>query len=102
MIALGVESLLKYFCAEFAFFTLPIVNPIFKIVIKKIITVLINYTELGAYFIYVDNFTQEQAAKFQEAAQKNKEAQANGTDEQKKIAEQELIARARDLVKYSR
>jgi hypothetical protein len=102
LINIGTEGVMGFLTANVPFFALPVVRQITKIIVGKIISLAVNETELGLYFIHVDQYTKEQSDKFKEAAQKNAEAQANGSEEERRLAEEELINRARDLIRFNR
>lgn len=92
---------MTYLRAHLPFLNLPVIRNITKAFIEFIIQILVDKTELGAYFIYSDMLTSEQAKKFGEAAKKNQEIQESGTDEEKRLAQLELINRARDLIRLN-
>jgi hypothetical protein len=62
-----------------------------SLVVEKIITIVVNYTDLGLYFIHIDLKTAAQARDFEEAAKLNKESPSEEN-------RQKLIDAARKLI----
>ncbi len=102
LVTIGTNGVMTFLAIEVPFFAFPVVNKVTRLIVEKVIEIAIRYTELGAYFLYVDQYTAAQSDAFSNAAKKNLEAQRNGTAEQKKQAEMELINRTRDLIKFKR
>lgn len=100
LVRIGTEGVMSALVTAAPFFGLPVIHTITKYVVESILKFVVNETELGAYFLYVDRYTKAQAGRFEEAALKNQEAQKYGTEEEKRLAEEELIRRARELIKY--
>lgn len=67
----------------------------------KIMTILVDNGEVGAFFIYTNFNVDSQGRSFMEAAIKNHNVQINGTDQEKKIAEENLKDAFRKLVRFS-
>lgn len=93
---------MEYIQLHVPFLRLPVIREIAEWLVGKIIEILVNKTELGLFFIYVDSITDEQRRKLNEAATKNKEAQASGSEDDRRLAEAELIAAARNLLRFNR
>lgn len=102
LIKLGTEQALQYLVTKFPFFGLPIVYQLASFFITKLLAVVITETELGLHFVYFDNYTREQADKFETAAKAHADAVTKGDQDAIKAKERELIDAARDLIKYGR
>lgn len=95
----GTRGVMTFLVLKLPFLNNPILNKLATLVVNKILEIAVFHTELFAYSIYVDDFTDDQADALKEAAWKNEEVQQNGTEEEKLKAEKELIDRARELIK---
>lgn len=98
-LAMGKEAVLKAIAAKVPFFVTPIINPITALIVQKILKIFINETEFAAFFLYIDTRTSHQGELFSQMAYKNYLAQRNGTDEEKRIAEQNLISAFRNFAR---
>lgn len=72
-----------------------------QFVLKKLLTFLLNETELAAFFIYVDFRTSSQGRTYYDAIKDYKVAQETGSDKDKKRAETNLKNSFRELVRLS-
>ncbi len=97
----GKKAVVGFLVEKFAFFSLPIVNPLLKMVVEKILTILIQNAEMLAFFTYTDFRVAQQGKAFEEAALKNHLAQQGGSDDEKKRAEELLITSLRTFVRIS-
>jgi hypothetical protein len=70
---------------------LPIINVVIKFILKRILSFVVNSGETSAFFLYIDTRVNAQATEFENAAMKNREAQLHGSEEEKRIAEANLI-----------
>jgi hypothetical protein len=103
VIELGTRAVMSYLCVQFPFLNVPILKWIAGLVVGKVLTVAVKYTELGIYFIHVDVMTSQQAKHFEEAAGKLEKARTDGkTPEEIKALEEECIDRARELIRFGR
>lgn len=98
---IGTNGLYTLLVTAVPFFKLPIIGTITEIIIKKIVSTLVNLTELQIFFIYIDMRTAKQAKEFESAAAINRRIQESGTAEEKKNAEATLINAFRNFVKLS-
>lgn len=96
----GSRSVMAYLASQSSFFTLPIVNPVVGFFVSTIIRIALERGELALFFYYIDMRVSRQGREFEEAAVKNLEAQKNGTDEEKKIAEKNLVDKFRALTRF--
>jgi hypothetical protein len=81
-------------------FSLPVIGPISFWIIQKVLTVAAIKSETQAFFYYVDIRTDEQASDFVQAAEdywRNKD----GDPDKESASEAILLARFRDLAKFS-
>lgn len=91
LVRIGTDGVMTYLTAQIPFFSLPIVRYFTKIIVENIISIVVNYTELGVYFIHIDLKTAAQAKDFEQAAKLNKEAPSAES-------RQKLIDAARKLI----
>jgi hypothetical protein len=80
----------------------PFLLPIYKKLAGYIAAKIAEDNEMRAFFIYTDFRVSKQGREFLDALKQNKEIILNPPDEQSKIAaENIIIARFRELVKFS-
>lgn len=84
------------FLLQFAF-----LNNIASFIVGKVLEYAIKEGEVGAFFLYIDMRVGVQSKSFTDAALYNSKAQVNGTPEEKKIAEENLINSFRAFVKFT-
>ena len=83
---------------------MPLPTPVRNIVeslISRVIGFFLDQTELKAFFVYTDFRTSKQGNEFYQAAINNQRAQQEGTDEEKRLAEEDLIKSFNSLVKLT-
>ena len=97
----GKKAVMSYIVTAVPFFALPIINPILGLVVNWVLTIAIDETEMGLFFMYIDFRTNLQGKEFEAAALENFRAQTEGTEEEKINAEKNLIAKFRALAKFS-
>jgi hypothetical protein len=78
-----------------------ILKPVLNFIIGKIMEFAIDQTEMGAFFWYIDLRTSEQGREFESAVLKHQTTIKEGTDEEKKKAEQELIVSFKRFIKFN-
>ena len=83
------------------FFKIPVIGYISEFIIRKAVSILVNLAEMQMFFMYIDMRTADQAKDFELAAINNRKAQESGTEEEKQIAEQNLINSFRIFAKLS-
>jgi hypothetical protein len=98
---IGSAATLEYLMAIAPWVRLPVIYQVFKWLIEFILSTAINKTELGAFFLFIDVRTSMQGREFIEAAQKNRQAQMNGTQKEKLTAERNLIDSFRAFVRFT-
>jgi hypothetical protein len=76
-------------------------SSITSMVINTVLKIAIEQTEMAAFFWYIDLRTAAQGKDFEKAALANQIAQMNGTPDEKKKAEQNLINAFRAFAKFS-
>lgn len=79
----------------------PVISSAVKWLVRYILDVAIDKTEMAVFFLYIDVRTSVQGRAFAEAARVNRLAQLSGTPEDKAKAEQELIHAFRAFVKVT-
>lgn len=97
----GKRAVMEYIVARVPFFGFKIINPIAGFVVGKVLSIAIEQTELGAFFLYIDLRTARQGRDFEAAAMKNALAQKSGTPDERQHAEAELIRAFRALAKFT-
>lgn len=100
-ISIGTKGIYTALVSSMPFFKLPIIGAIAEFLIRKTVSTLVNLTEMQMFFIYIDMRTADQAKDFELAAINNRKAQESGTEEEKKIAEKNLINSFRVFAKLS-
>ena len=78
-----------------------IFGPILGAVIGKILEIAIKYTEMGAFFLYIDLRTSAQGRAFEKAAFANVNAQKSNDAKVRANAEKELIDSFRAFIKFT-
>lgn len=97
----AVDSAFNFIVSKVAFFAWGPLGPILNFVLGKVLNVFLDHTELAVFMLYTDFRVSRQGRAFSEAAMKNYEVQKNGTEEEKKIAEENLKNAFRDFVKLT-
>lgn len=95
----GKKAVIEYVVSRFAFFSLPIINPLLGLVVGKILEILIDKTEVAAFFLYIDFRTSLQGREFEKAALAYFEFK--GDDKHKKVLEDQFIASFKLLAKFN-
>lgn len=93
--------MLEFAIKHLPFLALPLPNLILTKIASKFAEYLVQEAEFGAFFLYIDLRSTRQGKIFEEAALKNRAAQEGGTDEEKKLAEAELISKFREFARFS-
>lgn len=100
-----LKSLLKA-STTFVFLKLPFLawgplGSLTELALKKLLTFLINETELAAFFVYTDFRTSAQGRTYYEAIRDFRAAEESGKENDKKRAETNLKNSFRELVRLS-
>lgn len=77
------------------------IAPILNFFISKVVNIIIWNTEVGAYFKYIDFRVDEQGKEYFQALVTNFNLQTNGSESEKKDAEEKLKLAFRNLVKLT-
>jgi len=96
----ATKSLILVITTKLPFLVWGPFGPLLSFVVTKMLTVVARQTELITYFYYTDFRVARQGKAFNQAAIQNYEAR-NGTDAEKKLAEDNLINSFRNLVKLT-
>lgn len=99
-VKLGSSSALLYIFTNIPFLKAPFLKQITEKIVESIISIFVNKTEMGIFFIYIDVRTNNQGELFSLMAYKNYKAQKNGTEQEKKIAEENLIASFKNFASF--
>lgn len=89
-----VETANKYL----PFLSLPVIKQVFNYVIDWALTLLVDKTETGIFFLYIDFRVAAQSKEFERAAYVNYYAQQTGTKEQKRDAKIQLLKASREFI----
>lgn len=100
-VSLGTKGVMSLLVAEVPVFANPILKFIAEQIVEEMITKLVDATEFGAFFLYIDFRVNKQGREFYDAAIANVKVKLGGTPEQKKRAEEELIRKFNALVVLS-
>lgn len=95
---LALDVLVREVSKRLPFLFVPVLNPIVTLLLRKVVEILFTQTEFAIFFTYIDMRVDAQGRRFISAAKENRNAQMNGTPEEKKLAEEKLISTFRDLV----
>lgn len=98
---LAVKFILQELLTAVPFLFWGPLGPLTKMVITKAITVAYSKAEMAVFFKYIDMRVDAQGSAFSEAAIKNHIAQQTGTEDEKKLAEANLIAAFKPFIKLS-
>lgn len=101
-VSLAKKQIISVLTKQFAFLAWGPLAPLFSIFIEKILTIAVNNTETGIFFLYVDFRVNQQSREFSRAALENYRIQISGTQEEKNEAEKKLIKIFDDFVKFNR
>lgn len=91
-ITLGAEAAKKYLVARIPLLAWPFFSPVSNILIRMVLEGAVKNGEAQAFFEYIDMRVGRQGGRFEEAAKKNLEVRKNGTKEEIRAAELELMA----------
>ena len=97
----AVASATKYLVSKFTFLAWGPFGPLLEFVLKKVMKIFLEHTELAIFMKFTDFRVSRQGRAFSEAVERNYEAQKNGTPEEKEKAEQNLKDRFREFVKLT-
>lgn len=103
VVEIGSRGVMAYLVAQAPVLGLPVIRTIVSAMVSRIIDILVTNTELAIYFVYTDQRTAKQAKEYEEAAVRRAVIMQSqlSTEEEKKNAEEELINRARELIRLS-
>lgn len=90
-VKLGSSSALFYIFGQLPFLKVPFFKQITEAIVNQIVKILVEKTEVGLFFLYIDTRTSKQGEVFAQMAYKNFIAQQIGNEIEKKIAEENLI-----------
>lgn len=99
--SLGTNALYVALCAEVPIFSHPFLGLIAKTIISEALDYLLDQTEFGAFFIFIDLRVNQQGRAFYEAAVADQKAKLGGSPEEKARAEKALKDAFRNLVVLS-
>lgn len=98
---MGVQVVMAYLTTVGPWVQFPVVKQIVQWIVGFVLSAAIDKTELGLFFLYIDVRSSTQGKEFAAAALRNREAQQNGTPEERAKAEADLIQYFRALVRLS-
>lgn len=97
----GKRWVMEWIVSKIPFFGMSVPHAVVGWVVGKVLWIAIIKTELGAFFLFIDLRTSKQGREFYAMAVKNRDVQQNGSKEQKRETELQLINRARNLIKFA-
>jgi len=89
-VTLGVKAAMSSITAQLPFLATPIISKVVEHFVSKILVIVADHVEMGAFFTYIDVRTSAQGREFEKAAIENRLIQQSGTAEEKKNAEEKL------------
>lgn len=98
---MGRKLVMDWLTAQMSWVAWSVPNTIIGFVVAQVIDILINKTEFGTFFLFIDLRTSAQGRAFEASAIRNHSAQQNGTAEEKAHAEAQLISDFRAFVKFT-
>lgn len=96
-----VKSSLKYILVKAPFLAWGPLGYITELILEKLVSIMINQTELALFLKFTDFRVSRQGKVFHNAILRNQTAQKGGNPDEIKIAEQELKDTFRDLIKFT-
>lgn len=96
-----LNSVLTFLYAEVPLLSVPPLKNILSFFINKIISILLNQTELAIFLRYTDIRVSQEGKAFNDAVLKNHEAQTQGDENARKIAEKNLMDTFRIFAKLN-
>ena len=100
-VKIGTKALMNALVSRFAFIGLPFFNPVIGMIVGQLVSILVKETEFRLFLEFVDFRINTQAKEFENAAKEYSRIQKDGTDDQKKNAEQKLISSFRRFAKFT-
>jgi hypothetical protein len=96
-ISLGSQSLTAAIIAAVPFLGVPPLKQLVGAIVSSCLEMLVKFPEMMIFFKYVDFRVNAQGKALFEAAMKNFEIRDHGTDEEKKLAKDDLHAKFRNF-----
>ena len=101
LITIGTEGVMKYLSVQFPFSNTPVIKQIIKMIVKKVMTLAMKRTELGAYFAITGFKVGKERDEFEKAALDLEEAKKKGNADEIAKMEQAKIDAARKLIRIN-
>jgi hypothetical protein len=101
ILELGKKTVLNWIFSKFTLLAWGPLGLLVGMVVEKVLTIFINESETAIFFQYIDMRTDLQGKDFSEKAIANFNAQRMGTNEEKKIAEANLINSFRAFASFN-
>jgi len=89
-VTLGKDAVMKLLIQKVPFLSWGFFNPIASMFVGWVLTQVVDATETGLFFLYIDMRVNTQAKDFEQAAYNNYKTRLNGTPEEIKLAEENL------------
>ncbi len=100
LVNLGTKAVMSYLSIQVPVLAkIPLVPKIIEYLCKKLLTFIVENAELGAYYVYIENHTKQQAEEYAAATLAYHQAKGTADAEAKKQA---LIEAARKLISLRR
>lgn len=100
-VTIGKDAVMKLLIQKVPFLSLPFLNPLASMLVGWILTQVVDATETGLFFLYIDMRVNTQAKDFEQAAYANRRAQLTGTPEEKRRAEENLKDTFRKFIRLT-
>ena len=101
LVSLLKKSLFDALVLRLPFLAWGPIGPFVSLCLQKLCEIIVNETEVAIFCAYVDFRVNRQSDTFTAKALENFKMQKEGTDEQKRIAEKELIDSFRTFIKLT-
>jgi hypothetical protein len=102
-LTMGDDLVMAYILVKMPWMSTPFLKQICQFFVNAVLTIAVNKTEMGAFFLFIDFRTSAQGRDFYDKAVVNRDVQTNpkSTPEEKERAKQDAIDNFRALVKFS-
>lgn len=100
-LSFGTKAVLKVLVSKIPWLAGSIINPILGFIVEKVLQVFIYEAETRIFFAYTDLRCDAQGRAFVEAVKQKQEILLNGTEEQKREAEEKVKLAFKSLVKLT-
>lgn len=93
-----LETTLNIIFAKIPFLAWGPIGPLVSLAVKHVLKIAINQTEMAIYMKFIDMRVSNQGKAYNKAMEEHHRAQKEGTDEEKRIAEENLKSTFTNLI----